>query len=85
VQQTSDQPWDARLHEGIRAHSATRYRAIVVSNEEAAQVERLRYLLSPGVKENFETSGMQPRSSGATTARLLPIGCFPPVLPVVGG
>jgi hypothetical protein len=32
---------------------ARRYKAIVVSNEEAAQVERLRYLLAHGVKENL--------------------------------
>lgn len=33
-----------------------RYRAIVVSNEEAAQVGRLRYLLAHGAKEGFVAS-----------------------------
>jgi hypothetical protein len=32
---------------------ARRYTAIVTSNEEAAQVERFRYILSHGVKENL--------------------------------
>jgi hypothetical protein len=32
---------------------ATRYRAIPVSDEESAQVERLRYILSHGCKENL--------------------------------
>jgi REP element-mobilizing transposase RayT len=32
---------------------ATRYRAIPVSDEEAAQIERFRYILSHGVKENL--------------------------------
>jgi hypothetical protein len=38
-----------------------RYRAIVVSDEEAAQVERLQYVLSQGVKEGLvEKSGQWP-------------------------
>ena len=35
-----------------------RYRAIVVSNEETAQVARLRYLLAHGAKEGFVASPM---------------------------
>ena len=42
-----------RLHGWRDKFWARRYAAIVVSEEEAAQVDRLRYLLSHGVKEGF--------------------------------
>jgi len=43
----------ARLHGWRGPFWARRYRAIVVSDEEEAQVDRLRYLLAHGAKENL--------------------------------
>jgi REP element-mobilizing transposase RayT len=42
-----------RLHGWREKFWSRRYAAIVVSDEEAAQVDRLRYILSHGVKEGF--------------------------------
>lgn len=42
-----------RLHEWSSSVWDQRYRAILVSEEKAAQVERLRYLLAHGVKEGL--------------------------------
>jgi hypothetical protein len=42
-----------RLHGWRERFWARRYTSIVISEEEAAQVSRLRYLLSHGVKEGF--------------------------------
>jgi REP element-mobilizing transposase RayT len=43
----------SRVHQWRHGFWCRRYRAIPVTNEESAQVERLRYLLSHGVKEGF--------------------------------
>ncbi len=57
--------WQARFW-------ATRYKAILVSNEEAAQVERLRYVLAQGTKEGLVST---PRDwQGAHCAHALIVG-----------
>jgi hypothetical protein len=43
---------------------ARRYQAILVSNEEAAQVDRLTYSLAQGVKENLVARVVRSHSGG---------------------
>lgn len=59
----------ARLHGWRGPLFSRRYQHIVVSNEEAAQVERLRYLLSHGCKEGLVASPIE--WPGAHCARAL--------------
>jgi len=49
---------------------ARRYQAIVVSHEEPAQVERLRYLLSHGCKEGLVASPVHWPGAASVTAQL---------------
>lgn len=49
----------ARLHEWPDKVWSRRYQAIVVSEEEAAQASRLKYLLSHGVKEGLVEKAME--------------------------
>jgi REP element-mobilizing transposase RayT len=59
-----------RLHDWREKLWGRRYRAIVVSDEEETQVERLRYLLENGCKENLVRSP-QDWPGASSTASLL--------------
>jgi REP element-mobilizing transposase RayT len=63
----------SRLHRWSEKFWGRRYRAIVVSDEEAAQIGRLRYLLAQGSKEGLVRS---PRDwPGASSTEALLTGC----------